>query len=99
MPDIVSISDSTLSARISAAGAELVRLQDHDGLDSLWDGDPAFWIGRSPLLFPIVGEAKGNRIRVAGAPYEIGRHGFARTSTFALVSSDTARCTWRLEAS
>ncbi|MDI1284014.1 MAG: aldose 1-epimerase family protein, partial [Reyranella sp.] len=31
--------------------------------------------------------------------YEIGRHGFARTSTFALVSSDRAHGTWRLEAS
>jgi len=99
MADIVAISCSALSARISATGAELVRLQDRDGLDLLWDGDPAFWTGRSPLLFPIVGEAKGNRIRVAGAEYEIGRHGFARTATFALVSSDTAHCTWRLEAS
>ena len=99
MDDTVAISDSALSARISAAGAELVRLHDRNGLDLLWDGDPAFWTGRSPLLFPIVGEAKGNRIRVGGASYEIGRHGFARTSTFALVSSDAARCTWRLEAS
>jgi galactose mutarotase-like enzyme len=99
MDDTVAISDPALSARISATGAELVRLQDRDGLDLLWDGDPAFWTGRSPLLFPIVGEAKGNRIRVGGVPYEIGRHGFARTSTFALVSSEAARCTWRLEAS
>ena len=99
MADIVAISDSGLSAQVSALGAELVRLQDRDGSDLLWDGDPAFWTGRSPLLFPIVGEAKGNRIRVAGAPYEIGRHGFARTSTFSLVSSEAARCTWRLEAS
>src|SRR5688572_3065837 len=99
MDDTVAISDPALSARISATGAELVRLQDGDGLDLLWDGDPAFWTGRSPLLFPIVGEAKGNRIRVGGAPYEIGRHGFARTSTFALVSSEAARCMWRLEAS
>jgi len=99
MADIVAISDSKLSAQVSAAGAELVHLQDRDGSDLLWDGDPAFWTGRSPLLFPIVGEVKGNRIRVGGASYEIGRHGFARTSTFALVSSGAARCTWRLEAS
>ncbi len=99
MSDIVSISSPRLGARISAAGAELVRLQDGRGSDLLWNGDPAFWNGRSPLLFPIVGEAKGNRIRVAGAEYEIGRHGFARTATFALVSSDTMQCTWRLDAS
>jgi galactose mutarotase-like enzyme len=99
MTDIVSISDPTLRAEISATGAELVRLQDSAGLDLLWDGDPAFWSGRSPLLFPIVGEVKGNRLNVAGKAYEIARHGFARTSTFALVSSEPSRCTWRLEAS
>lgn len=99
MADTVSISDSALRAEISALGAELVRLQDRDGSDLLWDGDPAVWKGRSPLLFPIVGEVKGNRAKVDGTEYEIGRHGFARTSNFGLVSSEPARCTWRLEAS
>ncbi|MDP1749166.1 MAG: aldose 1-epimerase family protein [Reyranella sp.] len=99
MSDIVSISGPGLGAQISAVGAELVRLQDGGGSDLLWSGDPAFWTSHAPLLFPIVGEAKGNRIRVAGAQYGIGRHGFARTSTFALISSDGAHCTWRLEAS
>jgi galactose mutarotase-like enzyme len=98
MPDTVSISDATLSAQISPLGAELVRLQDRDGRDLLWDGDPAFWTGRSPLLFPIVGEAKANRITVDGTQYGMERHGFARTSTFALVSSGPSHCIWRLEA-
>lgn len=96
---IVSISTAALSAEISATGAELIGLQDRAGADLLWDGDPAVWNGRSPLLFPIVGEVKGNRLNVAGKTYEIGRHGFARTSTFALVRSDAASCTWRLESS
>ena len=95
----ISISTAALSAEISATGAELVRLQDRAGADLLWDGDPAVWNGRSPLLFPIVGEVKGNRLNVAGKACEIGRHGFARTSTFALVGSDAASCTWRLESS
>jgi galactose mutarotase-like enzyme len=99
MTDHVSISDGTFTAEISAKGAELVCLRDRKGLDLLWNGDPAFWTGRSPLLFPIVGEAKGNWITVAGTHYEIGRHGFARTSRFALVASEAACCTWRLEAS
>lgn len=99
MTETVSISSPALSAQISALGAELVRLQDGAGRDLLWDGDPAFWTGRSPLLFPIVGEAKGNRITVAGTHYEIGRHGFARTSHFALIASGASHCTWRLESS
>ena len=58
MADFVSISDSALSAQIAAAGAELQRLQDRDGSDLLWNGDPAVWAGRAPLLFPLVGETK-----------------------------------------
>ncbi len=94
----VSISTAALSAEISATGAELVRLRDRTGADLLWDGDPAFWTGRSPLLFPMVGRASGDRITVAGKAYELGQHGFARTSTFTLVRSDAASCTWRLGA-
>lgn len=99
MTSSVSISTPALSAEISATGAELIRLRDRTGADLLWDGDPAFWTGRSPLLFPMVGKASGDRIKVAGKAYEIGQHGFARTSTFTLVRSDAATCTWRLEAS
>jgi galactose mutarotase-like enzyme len=99
MASTVAISSPALRAEISPLGAELVRLQDTSGADLLWDGDPAFWTGRSPLLFPMVGRARGDRITVAGQTYEMGQHGFARTSTFALVRSDAASCTWRLEAS
>ena len=98
MTSTVSISTPALSAEISATGAELMRLRDSTGADLLWDGDPAFWTGRSPLLFPMVGRAKGDRITVAGQTYEIGQHGFARSSVFTLVRSDAASCTWRLEA-
>ena len=99
MAATVSICTSALGAEISATGAELVRLRDRTGADLLWDGDPAFWTGRSPLLFPMVGRARGDRITVAGRSYDMGQHGFARTSTFALVRSDAASCTWRLDAS
>lgn len=99
MTETVSISGPGLVARIDALGAELVRLQDAAGRDLLWDGDPAFWTGRSPLLFPMVGRVKDDRITVAGKTYDMGQHGFARTSVFTLLRSDAASCTWRLEAS
>ena len=99
MADFVSISDSALSAQIAAAGAELQRLQDRDGSDLLWNGDPAVWAGRAPLLFPLVGETRDRKIKVDGQVYDIPRHGFARTSRFTLVTAEKAHCVWRLEAS
>jgi galactose mutarotase-like enzyme len=95
-PQIVSITSGSLGATISSLGAELQRLHTSSGVELLWDGNPAFWAGRSPLLFPIVGNAKNDRITVGGKTYPLSRHGFARTSTFELVEAQPSRCLWRL---
>ena len=98
MADSISIASESLRATVSSLGAELVRLQTVAGEELLWDGNPAVWAGRSPLLFPIVGAVKDDRITVRGERYPLLRHGFARTSTFEPVESERARCTWRLRA-
>ncbi|MBS0520524.1 MAG: aldose 1-epimerase family protein [Proteobacteria bacterium] len=95
----VSIASSALGAEVREHGAELVRLQDGDGRDLLWNGDPAHWNGQAPLLFPIVGTVKDDVIRVHGKTYPLSRHGFARRSRFELVDSGAAHCHWRLAAS
>ncbi len=92
----VIISSPQLRAQVSAEGAELVRLQDEQGHDWLWNGDPAFWTGRSPLLFPIVGRVRNDRIRVDGLEYELPKHGFARISRFEAAETDSSRCLFRL---
>ncbi|MBB4040736.1 galactose mutarotase-like enzyme [Microvirga flocculans] len=92
----IAIAGPRLQAEISENGAELVRLRDAQGRDLLWDGDPAFWTGRSPLLFPIVGQVRNNRIRVGGSEYELFRHGFARTSRFEAVEAGPSQCRLRL---
>jgi galactose mutarotase-like enzyme len=88
----VTISSPRLQAQVSENGAELVRLQDGQGRDLLWDGNPDFWTGRSPLLFPIVGRVKNDRIRVGGSEYELPKHGFARTSRFEVEEAGTSQC-------
>jgi len=95
----VVISSAQLRAQVSAEGAELVRLQDGQGRDWLWDGDPAFWTGRSPLLFPIVGRVRDDRIRIDGREYELPRHGFARTSCFEIEEARPSQCRFRLRSS
>jgi galactose mutarotase-like enzyme len=93
---IVTLSSPRLQAQVSADGAELVRLQDEQGRDLLWNGDPAFWAGRSPLLFPVVGRVRNDRIRVDGVEYELPKHGFARISRFEAAETDSSRCLFRL---
>ena len=93
------LRSSDLEAEISPLGAELVALRDAAGRDFLWDGDPAFWKGRAPLLFPIVGKVPDDQLLVAGTTYPMRQHGLARISTFDLVASDASSCIFRLDAS
>jgi galactose mutarotase-like enzyme len=95
----IRLTGPQLTAEISDVGAELVRLQDRNGRDLLWNGDPAVWAGRAPLLFPMVGRAKNDRIRVRGQDYALPKHGFARTSRFSVVERSERSCTLRLESS
>jgi galactose mutarotase-like enzyme len=97
-PDLVRIASPALSAQINPLGAELWRLQDAEGRDLLWDGDPAWWSGRAPLLFPIVGRVPDDRYTHDGAAYELPRHGFARRRAFEVIRQAPALARLRLLA-
>jgi galactose mutarotase-like enzyme len=96
--DIVTIASEDMWAKIHCFGAELWRLQDAEGRDLLWDGDPVWWAGRAPLLFPIVGRLPDDRFEHDGAAFELPRHGFARRRAFELVSQDETHARFRLAA-
>lgn len=94
----VRIASPQLTAEVALEGAELVRLRDEAGRDLLWDGDPAFWTGRSPILFPIVGRLKEDRLTVDGVAHAMRQHGIARRARFTLVEQEEAACRLRLAA-
>jgi galactose mutarotase-like enzyme len=94
----VSLSSTELRAQIDPLGAQLSTLQDREGHDLLWNGDPAVWAGRAPLLFPIVGELAGGRYRIGSAEYRLPRHGFARRRQFSLITSTSGEAVFRLTA-
>jgi galactose mutarotase-like enzyme len=96
---LTTISGAGLSAEIDNHGAQLHALRDAEGRDLLWDGDPAFWTGRAPLLFPIVGALNHGRYHLDGETYVLAKHGFARTSPFALVEQTRSSVLYRLHPS
>ena len=63
---LTRIANQHLTVEVSSLGAEMQSLRSSDGRDWLWSGDAAFWTGRSPILFPIVGKAPGNRLTIDG---------------------------------
>lgn len=99
MTDLVEIASEDLTARINPFGAELSSLTDVAGREYMTDADPAFWSGRAPLLFPIVGALAGDTLRVDGDAYAMPKHGFARRSAFRLMGQTADCAVFRLEDS
>jgi hypothetical protein len=52
---MIEIASDALTARSTRFGAELSHPARRRGRELMTDADPAFWTGRAPLLFPIVG--------------------------------------------
>jgi galactose mutarotase-like enzyme len=94
-----TIASDALTAEIAALGAELQRLTTRDGQDLQWNGDPAIWRGRAPILFPVIGLLENGQYHLNGATYPMPKHGFARHSTFEIVAQTANAVTFRLSAS
>jgi galactose mutarotase-like enzyme len=94
----VSLSSSELSAEVDPLGAQLSTLRDRAGRDLLWNGDPAVWSGRAPVLFPIVGALAGGSYRLGEASYRLSRHGFARGKPFEILERNPMATLLRLQA-
>jgi galactose mutarotase-like enzyme len=84
-----------LRAVIDPQGAQLSMLRDPAGNDLLWHGDPAFWNGRAPILFPIVGALHAGRYHWRGQHYALPRHGFARGRRFEVVHHNASEVLFR----
>lgn len=87
-------------AEISEHAAEIHSFRDRrTNTEHMWQGDPAFWSGRNPTLFPMVGSTWNKEVVIDGRVYHMGNHGFARHSEFACVAHDSSSLTMRLEDS
>lgn len=99
MPTPIQISNDFLTVDVSSLGAEMQALTASDGRSYLWNGDAAFWTGRSPILFPIVGRAPDDHLVIDGRSTPMGQHGFARRSEFVLAASTATTTRHELAAS
>lgn len=93
--DWIVLKSDALSVVIDPQGAQLSELRDAAGRDLLWNGDPAVWKGRAPILFPIVGALNGGQFLWQGRHYALPRHGFARDRRCAVVKAATSEATFR----
>ncbi len=94
-----TLQNDVLKITVAERGAELKSITAlADGTEYLFDSDPTWWKYSSPVLFPIVGKVNGGKYRAEGKEFELGQHGFARTSNFWLVDATDKNLTFALES-
>ena len=78
-----SLETGHLHVEVNDCGAELSSIfSKKTKTEYLWQGDPAFWPGRAPVLFPIVGRLKDGKYSYGGKDYQMSIHGFATSAPF-----------------
>lgn len=96
---IFSINNRFLSISVNKNGAELASVMQLDNqFEFIWNANPAVWNRHAPVLFPIVGKLKNNKISINGNLFEMSQHGFARDSSFELVNKTEKSLTFLMHS-
>lgn len=82
----ITIENDFISVEISPVGAELQSIHvKRTGEELLWQGDPAYWSARAPVMFPVNVRMKDDSFTYKGKKYEIPRMGLAVNFPFSLL--------------
>lgn len=92
-----TLKNEILTVTASTLGAEIVSVK-RGVCEYIWQGNPEFWSGRAPILFPICGRLFEGKYTYHGKEYEMGIHGFARKSEFKVMEASENHIVFLLEA-
>ena len=63
----LTMENHRFKVEVEMAGAEIGSIWDKEHKrEYLWQGDPAIWPHRSPVLFPLCGPLEGDRFEEGG---------------------------------
>ncbi len=95
-----SVENEFLRLEVESLGAEMASVVDKaTGAEMLWQGDPAVWPRRAPILFPYCGKLRGGRYTLDGTEYAGAQHGFARDFEHEFLGCDGSALRFRLTSS
>lgn len=94
---LTTLHNQQLTVTISSLGAEMQSIKDANGVERLWQGDPNFWKGRAPILFPMAGGLKEDGYHLDGQRYEMPKHGYVRQLEWQLEKADETSATYLMQ--
>ena len=85
-----TIENEKLRITVDSLGAELCSvICKEDGVEHMWEGDPALWEDHAPILFPYTGRLPEGKFTVNGRVFEGGIHGFAQHFEHTMVRCES----------
>lgn len=95
---IYEIKNDKLCVQIADKGAELQSIKTADGTEYLWQGDPAYWTGHAPNIFPYVARLTQGKYTLRGKEYGFKNHGLVRYEILTVEAASEDSITFRLDA-
>ena len=86
---LITIQNEQVAVVISTHGADLQSIKDSNGVERLWQGDPKYWVGHAPILFPVAGNFRDDVYQLGAKRYPMPKHGFVRQLEWRL---ETRQC-------
>ena len=94
-----TLENEYLKLTVASLGAEVVSLvRKSDGVEHIWQADPAVWGYHAPVLFPHCGKVVDGTIHAKGRDFPAKQHGFAREMETVLVSQTPEKLVLALES-
>ena len=99
---MIVLKSDQLYVEFQTLGGALSSIKDKEGVEYLWQGDPTYWSGQAPVLFPICGSVRNDTVlydKEDGSQKEgkIPRHGLVRKKDFTLVEQTDNSVTFAIE--
>ncbi len=80
---LFTLKNNKITVTLSTLGAEIKSVKNNaDGCEYVWQGNPDYWTGQTPIMFPICGRLIDGKYTFGGKTYEMVLHGFARHCEF-----------------
>ena len=93
----VILENDKLRVTARELGGDLISVYGKEtGCEYLWQGNPAYWDGQAPSMFPICGRLKDGKYTYAGKEYELILHGFVKISTLTVEEETPTRAVFLL---
>ena len=83
---VIELRNNELTVQFKEFGGALSSIKDEDGIEYLWQGNPQYWSGQAPVLFPIWGSVRDDKVSFDSDNKDIlriiPRHGLVRKENF-----------------